>query len=162
MPRLCLLLLLLLAACRQEAPLEPPRGSAASEPPHGSAAPAKPRPAGTAPTGLAPPAPIAFQSPEPDCANVQPIRVGGGVERPEFLRRVEPVLQGEMRIKGTGVLELVINDKGRVCTARVLRGLSPVIDRAMVDAVRQWTFRPARLRGKPVAVAYVVTIRFDL
>jgi len=155
MPRTCLLLLLL-AACRQ---------GAASEPPRGSAAPAKPRPAGTAPTVPPPPAPIAFQSPEPDCAAVQPIRVGGGVERPEILRRVDPVYPGDvrrMRIEGTGILELVINEKGRVCTVRVLRGLIPSIDRAMVEATRQWTFRPARLRGKPVAVAYVVTIRFDL
>jgi hypothetical protein len=54
---------------------------------------------------------------------------------------------------------LIINEHGRVCTVQVFRGLIPAIDAAMVDAVRQWTFRPARLRGRPVAVAYVITVR---
>jgi hypothetical protein len=31
----------------------------------------------------------------------------------------------------------------------------------MVDAVRQWTFTPAYLNGKPVAVAYVISVTLD-
>lgn len=157
MSRTCLLLLLLLAACRQ---------GAASGDPHGSKASAEPKPAGPAPAVRPLPTepPIAFRSPAPDCANVRPIRVGGGVQRPEILRRVEPVYPSDvrrMRIEGIGLLELVINEQGRVCTVQILRGLSPAIDQAMAGAVRQWTFRPARLRGRPVAVAYVITIHLE-
>jgi len=33
---------------------------------------------------------------------------------------------------------------------------------AAVDAVRRWTYRPARVHGQPVAVWKVVRIRFSL
>jgi protein TonB len=129
----------------------------------------EPRAAGPASEQIVPPAlpepPVAFQSPEPDCANVQPLRVVGGVQPSELLRRVDPVYPDSVRRKATagiGIFELVINEQGRICAVRVLRGLRPAIDRAMVDAVRQWTFRPARRNGKPVAVAYVVTVRLEV
>ncbi|HEX7185522.1 MAG TPA: energy transducer TonB [Thermoanaerobaculia bacterium] len=96
---------------------------------------------------------------------MQPLRVVGGVQPPELLRRVDPVYPDSVRrkaIAGIGIFELVINEKGRICTIRVLRGLDPRVDAAMVDAVRQWTFRPARRKGKPVAVAYVVTVRLEV
>lgn len=153
----CLLLLLLAAYCQEggpelgrgsEVPPEPLRAEAVPTVPR---LPAKPR--------------IVFQSPEPDCANVRPIRVGGGVQRPELLRRVEPVYPDDVRrmqIQGTAIFELIINEQGRVCTVQVLRELIPPLDGAVVDAVRQWTFRPARLRGRPVAVAYVITVQIHV
>ena len=109
--------------------------------------------------------PFAFQSPEPDCANVVPLRVGGRVQRPTLLRRVDPVRPPslhDMEIQGIGILEVIINVRGRVCSVRVFRGLHPKIDQAMVEAVRQWTFIPASIDGRPVAVAYMITINFDL
>lgn len=125
--------------------------------------PEAPKPAPVPPTPKEPP--LAFQSSEPDCSEVVPLRVGGGVQPPKVLRRVDPVYPSsmhDMEIQGIGIFEVVLNEQGRVCSIRVLRGLLPKIDQAIVEAIRQWTFRPASRNGKPVAVAYVVTVKIDL
>lgn len=109
--------------------------------------------------------PLAFQSPEPDCADVVPLRVVGGIQPPKVLRRVEPVYPPslhDMEIQGVGIFEVILNEQGRVCSIRVLRGLHPKIDQAIVEAVRQWTFTPAYREDRPVAVAYVITVNVDL
>jgi protein TonB len=38
----------------------------------------------------------------------------------------------------------------------------PLLDRAALDAVRQWTFEPARAAGVAVPSAVVIPVRFDL
>ena len=122
-----------------------------------------PDPPQPAPVTVEPP--LAYQSPEPDCANVVPLRVVGGIQPPKVRRRVEPVYPPsvrEMEVQGVGIFELILNEKGHVCSIRTLRGLHPKIDQAIVEAVRQWTFAPASRNGKPVAVAYVITVNIDL
>ena len=44
----------------------------------------------------------------------------------------------------------------------MLKGLSHGLDQAAVDAIRQWTFEPATIDGKPVPVIFNLTIRFKL
>jgi len=54
------------------------------------------------------------------------------------------------------LVEIRIDAEGRLADARVVRSLRP-FDEAALSAVRQWTFRPANVRGKPVSsLAYVV------
>jgi TonB family protein len=36
------------------------------------------------------------------------------------------------------------------------------LDQAALDAVRQWRYEPATLRGQPVAVAFHLVVRFEL
>jgi TonB family protein len=63
-------------------------------------------------------------------------------------------------LHGIAIIELIIDTTGRVCAARILRGLDPEFDRAALIALRQWTFRPARnYSGKPVTVAFNVTAK---
>jgi protein TonB len=42
------------------------------------------------------------------------------------------------------------------------KGVSPALDRAAVEAVSQWTFEPAKSKGKPVAVWIVIPLKFSL
>jgi len=42
------------------------------------------------------------------------------------------------------------------------KGVSPELDRAAVEAVSQWTFEPAKSKGKPVAVWIVIPVKFRL
>jgi protein TonB len=43
----------------------------------------------------------------------------------------------------------------------VLRS-APLLEQAALDAVRQWTYTPARLNGSPIPVVMTLTINFRL
>lgn len=72
---------------------------------------------------------------------------------PEFARRA--------RVTGKVIVQAVIDKKGRVVDPTVLRG-HPILDQAAIDAVCCWRYRPATLRGKPVAVYFTVVVSFTL
>ena len=44
----------------------------------------------------------------------------------------------------------------------MLKGLPMGLSEAAVSAVKQWKFKPATLRGKPVDVYFNLTINFTL
>lgn len=90
-------------------------------------------------------------------------RVGCCRDAPQLLTRVDQPYRevAERRhLHGIAIIELIIDPNGRVCAARILRGLDPEFDRAALVAVRQWKFRPAISNsGKPVTGAFNVTVK---
>ena len=92
----------------------------------------------------------------------EPLRVGGEVTRPEVIHRVTPdfaaLQDGGARLGGLFIAEAVIDERGDVTSARVLKSSGPKIDAAALAALRQWKFKPATLRGKPVPVYYTLTV----
>lgn len=83
---------------------------------------------------------------------------------PRLLRQVRPTYPHEAfvkKVEGTVVLEIVIDERGRVSRARVVRSV-PLLDAAAVDAVLQWTFVPAQKRGRPVATIAVAPVSFRI
>jgi len=110
---------------------------------------------GAAPIDLPPPPP-----PKP----AGPVRVA---ELPQPPRKIAdalplyPEAARAARIEGTGVIEAIIDRTGRVDQLHVLRSV-PLLDRAALDAVRQWRYTPSTLRGQPVAVLMTITVNFKL
>jgi TonB family protein len=79
------------------------------------------------------------------------------------INRVDPIYPAvakESKISGVVILEVVIDHTGVVKDARVLKPLPFGLDQAALDAVKQWTFRPATLNGQAVDVLFNVTINF--
>jgi periplasmic protein TonB len=94
-----------------------------------------------------------------------PIRIRVGMTRPEVIHEVQPrytELARRAGTQGTVVVEAVIDEQGRVTGARVLRGLPHGLDRAAVDAIEQWRYKPATLAGQPVKVYFVLTVNFTI
>jgi TonB family protein len=95
-----------------------------------------------------------------------PLRVGGKVSRPEIRHQVKPEPNAEARhhrgFSGTVILETIIDKTGKVTNVRVLRGQPMGLNESAMDAVKQWTFKPATLDGKPVRVFYVLTVNFEI
>ena len=80
---------------------------------------------------------------------------------PVALTRVEINFDECIRQKtpvGMPIIEAVIDENGRVQQPRLLKPLHPCAERAVLNAVRQWRFKPATLEGKPVAVSYSMTV----
>jgi len=74
---------------------------------------------------------------------------------------VYPALARAVRVQGLVIIEATIDEKGNVESARVLKG-EPLLNQAVLDAVRLWRFTPALLGGVPVPVVMTVTVDFRL
>ncbi len=93
-----------------------------------------------------------------------PVRPGGNIRRPEKVFDVRPVypdLALRARIQGIVIIEATIGTTGLVENAVVLRSI-PLLDRAALDAVRQWRFTPTLLNGVPVPIIITVTVQFSI
>lgn len=89
----------------------------------------------------------------------------GLIEAPSILTRAEPVYPEPARragVEGTVELEVSIDAKGKVTDVEVVRGLPLGLSDAAADAVRRWTYRPARGPNGPIASRKTVRIRFAL
>lgn len=97
--------------------------------------------------------------------SLAPVRYSVGMTRPETLQRVQPRYTEAARkagVQGTVIVEAIIDEKGNVTDARVLRGLPLGLDRAAVEAILQWKFKPAMLNDRPVKVYFNLTATFTL
>lgn len=91
-------------------------------------------------------------------------RSGVDVAPPVKIRNVEPVypeLARRAGVEGVVIIECTIDPKGRIAGARVLRGHT-LLDRAALDAVQQWVYRPTLLNNAPVSVVMTVTVIFRI
>ena len=84
------------------------------------------------------------------------VRVGSTVPMPERIRYVEPsypIDAGRARIMGLVILEVGLDEEGRPIEIKVLYGL-PLLDRAAIEAVRQWRYERTILEGKAQRVLF--------
>jgi protein TonB len=92
------------------------------------------------------------------------VRVGGLLTAPKKVKHVDPVfppLASQARLSGLVILEALVDVRGHVQEAKVLRG-APLFDDAAMAAVRQWRYQPLLLNGQPTAFILTVTLRFNL
>ncbi|HKQ59379.1 MAG TPA: energy transducer TonB [Candidatus Eisenbacteria bacterium] len=80
-------------------------------------------------------------------------------ELPEALTKVKPVTNPTTP-QGTVLVQALVGADGKVKDTRVVKSV-PGLDDAAVAAVRQWVFKPAMTKGKPVAVWVAVPVRFE-
>lgn len=94
----------------------------------------------------------------------EPVRLHAGIDAPRKVKNVTPVYPALARsagAQGVVIIEAVIDAQGDVVSTKVLRSV-PLLDQAAMDAVRQWSYTPARLNGQPVPVVVTVTVNFTL
>jgi TonB family protein len=92
-------------------------------------------------------------------------KVGGDVSPPSLIHRVEPAYSEDARdarVEGTVVLTIIVTKEGLPEDVKVRVGLHPGLDRNAVDAVQEWRFKPATIKGEPVKVSATVEINFRL
>ena len=85
-------------------------------------------------------------------------------ELPDATTRVAPQYPDKARergIQGTVLVRALVGTDGNVQDTWVAWS-QPYLDEAAVAAVRQWRFKPARLKGEPVAVWLIIPAKFSL
>jgi TonB family protein len=80
-------------------------------------------------------------------------------ELPEALTKVSPIMPANSTASGTVIIQALVGFDGRIEDTKIVKSI-PELDEAAVTAVRQWTFKPAMAKGKPVAVWVAVPMRF--
>jgi hypothetical protein len=117
--------------------------AAAAPPPEPEAAPEPP----------APPPPV------PDPNRVY-IAEDEGVQPPVTVRQDVPSLPSAIRhqVRERGLLELVIDEAGRVTFMALRVGMHPQYDAMLLGAARDWRYQPATLNGVPVKFRKLIRI----
>ena len=93
-----------------------------------------------------------------------PYRVGNGIAPPRKIKDVRPIYPAgalASRALGTVLIEAVVGADGKVHDATVVHSI-PSLDRAALDAVRQWEFLPSTLNGVAIAVVITVLVQFSI
>lgn len=88
----------------------------------------------------------------------------GEIVPPRILKRTIPNVPADLSRFGqlrAGEMEMLIDEQGRVQTARFLKPIHPVYDSLVLASTRQWLYEPARADGVPVKfrVTLKVTIQ---
>lgn len=91
-------------------------------------------------------------------------RASGGVLQDMAITRIAPVyppLARAARVSGQVVVEVEVDEKGNVLSARAVSGHALLKDSA-ISAARGWKFQPTTLSGTPVKVIGTITFNFTL
>jgi hypothetical protein len=102
----------------------------------------------------APPAPPA---PDPDRVY---IAEDEGVVQPVTIRQEMPGVPTPIRhqVRDRGLLEIIIDEAGRVTFMALRVGMHPVYDPMILRAVQDWRYQPATLNGVPVKFRKLIRI----
>ena len=115
--------------------------------------------------GGLPEAPPPPPPPPPPPAPTAPVRVGGKIQPPKLIHRVEPTyppMAVNAHLQGMVILEAIVDEKGVVAEVKVLRSVNPLLDREALNAVRQWRYEPVILNGTAVKFVLSVSLSFSL
>ncbi|HXW07014.1 MAG TPA: energy transducer TonB [Vicinamibacterales bacterium] len=121
--------------------------AAAVPPPPPKAEPAGPPPPTSAPASA--PAPNRVYTLEDEA-------VVAAVAIKQDVPRVPSHIAGQTRDRG--VLEIVIDELGRVTQANIRLSIHPMYDTQLLAAARDWRYQPARLNNRPVKFRKVIQI----
>jgi protein TonB len=103
--------------------------------------------------------------PPPPVPERRPIRVGGQINPPQLVRRIEPdypQFAVDARLHGVVILEAIVDEEGKVVEVKVLRSAHKLLDRQAEMAVRQWRYSPLVLNGIRERFVLTVTLSFRL
>lgn len=120
--------------------------TAATPPPPAAAAASPAAPSVEPPATRTPPAPRVYGA---DDGNVVP---------PTVVRQSLPPFPSKVVTSHQGALVVIVSETGAVESATMRIPISSNYDRAILEAARQWRYRPATLDGVPVKFRRVVQI----
>jgi TonB family protein len=86
----------------------------------------------------------------------------GAVLQGSAIRRVEPEYPSEARrrrVSGQVIVEVLVDECGRVIDAKTLKGHADLLD-VSLKAAREWRFTRSKLSGRPIKVIGTITFNF--
>jgi TonB family protein len=151
------------AAAPRPAPVKPPRTPRQATPSTASNVPVTPAAAVVAEV-LPAPEPVAPPPPAPEpAAPVGPFfQVNQVTQPPQVVSRVEPSLPADVQgaVNDVVIVRVLVSQAGQAAIVNLVRRSrsGPALDDAVVEAVKQWTFAPAKKRGEAVSCWFHVGV----
>jgi len=102
---------------------------------------------------------LVAQDTRPASRQVPPDKV-----QPLLINKVAPTyppLARQARIQGTVILSIIITKAGDVDDVKLVSG-HPMLVPAVIDAVKQWKYRPYEENGEPIAIQTTIQVNFTL
>jgi protein TonB len=96
-------------------------------------------------------------------ARSAPLRTSGAIKPPDLLHRVEPVysaIAAVAHISGVVVVEATVDVDGSIESVTVLRSANSFLDKAAIDALKQWRYAPLVIADLPTRFLVTVTFNF--
>ena len=96
---------------------------------------------------------------------IEAVAITDDITPPRLSEVANPYYTPEARkkkIEGTVTLAIVVDQKGDVTDAKVVKGLGYGLDENAIVAVKEWKYKPAEKDGEPIAVKMEVTVDFFL
>jgi TonB family protein len=90
--------------------------------------------------------------------------IGAGVSAPVVISQVNPDFppgHTEKDFSGNCLVSLIVTADGQTENVQIVKSLAPDFDQKALEAVRQYKFKPAIYKGKPVPVALKIEVNFQ-
>jgi protein TonB len=95
----------------------------------------------------------------------QAVAITDEITPPRLAEVASPDYTAEARkrkIEGSVTVAIVVDKKGDVIDAKVVKGLGYGLDENAIRAVKEWKYKPAERDGEPITVKMEVTVDFYL
>ncbi len=96
-------------------------------------------------------------------AAAEPVIFDAVDENPQPMRTPPPAYPRELlaqKVSGMVVLEVVVDDMGKVTQADVVKSTESAFNAPSVEAVKRWRFRAAKKDGEKVWVRFKLPMKF--
>lgn len=85
--------------------------------------------------------------------------------KPVLIEKVAPKYPEDAKaekVTGQVIIDAYVGADGKVLEAKATNNPDPRLAKAALEAFKQWKFKPATVKGKPVKAKMTVTINFAL
>lgn len=86
-------------------------------------------------------------------------------EPPVLIKKVDPVypeIARQLKIEGMVYVRIIVGPDGKVKHAEIVKSVHEILNEPVLEAVRQWIFKPGKQMGQPVSVRIIQPYRFRL
>lgn len=95
----------------------------------------------------------------------EPARLSNSSKAVKIIKKVAPTYPAEakkQKIQGTVVLDVTVDEQGKVVETKVIKSVDSSLEEAAIKAMKQWEYAPLIVDGKPKAFIVSVTFNFAL
>lgn len=86
-------------------------------------------------------------------------------KNPSPTKTIRPDYPRDLRregISGLAAVSCIIDEKGDVISAKVIKSSHPGFEKPALEAINRWKFKPAEVGGTPVKVKVTIPFRFNV